>query len=42
MVKACKALIKLYIQNNQFYETESVIKLSEKYSLDIKEHRTLS
>lgn len=36
MLKACKSLIKLYVQNNQFYENEGVLKLANSYKLDLK------
>lgn len=42
MVKSCKTLVKIYIENHQFYETESVIKLAQAYGLDIKEYKQLS
>lgn len=42
MTKSCKTLIKLYIENNQFYETESVVKLAQKFGIDIKYYKELS
>lgn len=34
MAKSCKTLIRIYIENNQFYQTQFVLKLANKYELD--------
>jgi hypothetical protein len=42
VVKACKTLVKLYIENNQFYETEAVLAMAEKGGVDMKYYKELS
>lgn len=39
--KACKMLIRLLVENNQFYETENVLQLSTQYKIPMRNYRDL-